>query len=170
MVNWFELLSKGERKALGAAKEGAAALLRDPALIGDLLQVLEGHPADGKIVSHGFYVLKDASLENDRIRTQALGFCKAHLHLFTQFEARENFLRIALIQMSHDQQLWKMAAPMAQDTSAIVAAYASEYCLRYVACFDPDHLNQTFETLEAQATRAAVRARIRKLAAELGRG
>lgn len=163
MTNWADLLRQGERKALGQAKEGAALLLRQPQQLDDVLQVLKDGAKDGTLVAHGFYVLKEASLSDPALRARSLEFCTRHLSSFPQFEARENFLRIALIAPCLDKQLHQMALPMTADKSAIVAAYAVEYCLRFVAAHHPNDLAKTFDRFEKTATRAAVRARLRRL-------
>ncbi|NRA65651.1 MAG: hypothetical protein HRU19_14275 [Pseudobacteriovorax sp.] len=167
-MNWKELLSKGDRKEVANGRLAAKHLLADMSSSADLFDCMLQHRQSSSVVSHGFYALKEASSNSEAIRRLSLEFGLRHLTCFEQWEARENFIRIALIKIDFDSDLYEMIAAMANDKSSIVQAYAAEYLIRYNHQYFPGGLLDFIQKFDRLDMKAAGRARVRKIKRSVG--
>ncbi len=161
----LQRLKAGARKTVGEAPAIGQELAGggiDPA---DLFDLLVRHAGDAVVVSHGTHALKDAAHKKPDLAPAILDFFIAEIGRFDGWEARENFLRVA-VRFGRDHpkaaEIHALAVDMTGDRSAIVAAYALEVAVTLSgAGAAADALIR--DGLEHP--RAAVRARARKLAA-----
>ena len=166
-MNLLKALQIGDRKEIARSKDVANELLKQSSSLKSLFNILCDHSENAMIVSHGSYALKEASLQSSEIRRRTMAFFQKEIDRFDQWEARENFLRICLIELERSQSLFEKVLPMTKDSSAIVQSYASEYVIRYAHKYNPKSLESLLKDIERFAGRASVRARIKKIKKEL---
>jgi len=162
-VEILEKLREGGRKEIGAAREIARDLVSGVLPLHKLLETLVENAEDPIVVSHGTYALKEACHLNNQLIPPALEFLLQECAAFTQWEAKENFLRIALIapkELPNAAIIAERANALMSDKSSIVAAYALEIC---VVLTEDQSARKKLIANGLSSDRAAVRARARTL-------
>lgn len=161
----IDLLRIGSRKEIGEAEEVALILSNNPDKLNNYFDLLLKYKDESVIVSHGTYALKSASIINTEVEALAIHFFFKNSKHFTQWEAKENFLRILLISpKSH--KLTKTEIDLIESflnlKSSIIVTYAIDYLATYFF-YKNDIRFKKYLEIGLADERAAVKARARKI-------
>jgi hypothetical protein len=168
-MDLLNLLSYGDRKEIGNSVE-VAEHLETVSEIGSFLSLLKNNNHNDAVISHGFYALKELCQKSDQFTSEIVSFFIDNSNEFTQWEAKENFLRITLAcidELKFQGRLKKLVDSFLDDPSAIVVTYALEVKLRLLSKKkDKTDLINSIEW-GVNHKKASVKARSRKLKKEL---
>ncbi len=131
--------------------------------------ILLANKKDPVVISHGTYALKEASLLDKQLAKKSKVFLLKNINFLNQWEAKENLLRILLIDKWGLKSSLKDIAiveSLLSDKSSIVCAYAIEFLVRYKYENQCETLLQTVN-FGLSHEKAAVKARTKKLLKEL---
>ncbi len=162
----LKLLRYGERKEIGRSADAARLLVKNKSAIDDFFSLMLDLKDDDVVVSHASYALKEASQQSEEIAQRSVRFFFKNIKLFDQWEAKENFLRILLIDPTKTKLSKKqlvLIEEFLKSKSAIVSAYTLEVLVTFKYLNEDqtfiDHIN-----FGLSHEKAAVSARARKLA------